>query len=104
MDRCWIMARKFSPITDRVSQEALCYNVIIHIHGVDDFAVAAESRLSFAPSSDDSGLGGSRKRTRRVRPSPSRFLYDLRSDRRHYPPPPSGREDGGPQGRSRSST
>lgn len=53
------MVRKFSPaIADRASREALCYNMIIHIHSVEDFAAAADPHLPFTPSSDDSGLGG----------------------------------------------
>lgn len=39
-------------------REALSYNVIIHIHFVDDFSSLAVKVPHFAPSSDDSGFGG----------------------------------------------
>lgn len=44
--------------SSRESREALSYNVIIHIHGVEDFALSAQPVLPFAPSSDDSGFDG----------------------------------------------
>lgn len=46
------------PSAGRISQEALCYKVIIHIHSVEDFSAATERHLPFDPSSDDSGRGG----------------------------------------------
>lgn len=47
-----------SPTANRVSREALCYNVIIHIHSVEGFTAVADPHLTFAPSSDNFGLGG----------------------------------------------
>lgn len=46
------------PSYSRESREALRYNVIIHIHAVEDFSTAAGQVLPFVLSSDDSGFGG----------------------------------------------
>ena len=46
------------PTGSREFKEALGYNVIIHIHTVEDFTSSAERPMAFAPSSDDSGFGG----------------------------------------------
>lgn len=45
------------PSSSRESREALCYNVIIHIHVVEDLSSVTGQVLPFAPSSDDSGFG-----------------------------------------------
>lgn len=46
------------PSNTRSSREALSYNVLIHIHSVVDFASSANPPVPFAPSRDDSCLGG----------------------------------------------
>lgn len=42
----------------RELREALGYNVMVHIHNVEDFSSLAEQVLPFAPSSNDSDFGG----------------------------------------------
>lgn len=46
------------PSGSRELREALRYNVIIHIHEVEDFSSLAEQCISFAPLSDDFGFDG----------------------------------------------
>lgn len=46
------------PSGSREVREALSYNVLVHIHAVEDFTSSAEPYQSFAPPSDDSGFGG----------------------------------------------
>lgn len=72
-----------SPTVDRVSREALCYKVLIHLHNLEDFDAAAAPHHPFAPSSDYSGLGG-------LPHSDS----DKSGLRRHFFPTASGLVDG----------
>lgn len=46
------------PSSPRKPREALSYNVVIHIHSVEDFTSLVVKDLHFAPSSDDSSFGG----------------------------------------------
>lgn len=67
----------------RELQEALAYEVIIHIHSIDDFSFAAIKDKRFAPSSDDSGFGGLPEDE-----------FDDRSPRRHFFQIQAGKVDG----------
>lgn len=46
------------PSRSTESRKALRYNIIIHIHAVEDFSSASRQILPFAPSSDNSSFGG----------------------------------------------
>lgn len=74
------------PTSSKQLRDALSYNVLIHIHSVEDFSSSAEQYHPFAPLSDDSGFGG---------------LPDVDSDdsgpRWHYFRTSSGMVDGAPR-------
>lgn len=93
-----------TPFGARECQEALRYNVIIHVHDVKDFSSSAERHIPFAPSSDDSGFDGlpdndyeeSKPRQHTFHTSPGVVDGCVR--------PAEGREEGSFGRRTRSST